>query len=179
VAWAIPYEQIFKQAAYGRGVPMWGGKSAQPATAAWPQKFPYTTDLAKAKALLDQSAHKGGFEVPLSFDLGEADWGEPAALLIQESLGKIGIKVTLDKVPATAAVMPRITRTARVLSAILALEAGALLFLAYLANPGFRAADTPAITWSLLVVTGAGWAVLAWPALSKPRTVTTEVAVDR
>jgi hypothetical protein len=80
---------------------------------------------------------------------------------------------------ATAAVMPRITRTARVLSAILALEAGALLFLAYLANPGFRAADTPAITWSLLVVTGAGWAVLAWLALSKPRTETTEVAVDR
>ena len=30
VAWAIPYEQIFRQGAYGRGVPMWGGKSSQP-----------------------------------------------------------------------------------------------------------------------------------------------------
>lgn len=99
VAWAIPYEQIFKQAAYGRGVPMWGAKAAKPSTIAWPQAFPYSTDLAKAKALLDQTAFKGGFEVPLSYDLGEADWGEPAALLIQESLGKIGIKVTLDKVP--------------------------------------------------------------------------------
>lgn len=99
VAYAIPYEQIFKQAAYGRGVPMWGAKSAKPATAAWPQKFPYDTDLKKAQALLAQTKYKGGFEVPLSYDLGEADWGEPAALLIQESLGKIGIKVTLDKVP--------------------------------------------------------------------------------
>jgi len=99
VAWAIPYQQIFEQAAYGRGVPMWGGASATPETIAWPQPFPYTTDLAKAKALLDQSAHKGGFEVPLSFDLGVADWAEPTALLIQESLGKIGIQVTLDKVP--------------------------------------------------------------------------------
>ena len=99
VAWAIPYEQIFTQAAYGRGVPMWGGKTAKPASAVWPQPFPYGTDLAKARTLLDQTAHKAGFEVPLSFDLGEADWGEPAALLIQESLGKIGIKVTLDKVP--------------------------------------------------------------------------------
>ncbi|MCI3952152.1 MAG: transporter extracellular solute-binding protein [Burkholderiales bacterium] len=99
VAWAIPYDQIFKQAAYGRGVPMWGAKSPKPATAAWPQPFPYGTDLVKARALLDQTAHKGGFEVPLSYDLGEADWGEPAALLIQESLGKLGIKVTLDKVP--------------------------------------------------------------------------------
>jgi peptide/nickel transport system substrate-binding protein len=99
VAWAIPYDQIFKQAAYGRGVPMWGAKAAKPATAAWPQPFPYSFDLAKAKALLGETAHKSGFEVPLSYDLGEADWGEPAALLIQESLGKIGIKVTLDKVP--------------------------------------------------------------------------------
>ena len=99
VAFAIPYEQIFKQAAYGRGVPMWGAKSPKPATAAWPQKFPYDTDLKKAKALLAQTKYKDGFEVPLSYDLGEADWGEPAALLIQESLGKIGIKVTLDKVP--------------------------------------------------------------------------------
>ena len=49
--------------------------------------------------MLDQTAFKTGFNVPLSFDLGEADWGEPAALLIQESLGKIGVKVTLDKVP--------------------------------------------------------------------------------
>jgi len=99
VAWAIPYEQIFKQAAYSRGVPMWGGKSATPVSADWPQPFPYTTDLAKAKALLDQTAYKTGFAVPLSFDLGVADWAEPTALLIQESLAKIGIKVTLDKVP--------------------------------------------------------------------------------
>jgi len=99
VAWAIPYEQIFQQAAYGRGVPMWGGPSASPATIAWPQPFPYTTDLDRAKALLAESGFKGGFEVPLSFDLGVADWAEPTALLIQESLGKIGIKVTVDKVP--------------------------------------------------------------------------------
>lgn len=99
IAWAIPYEQIFKQAAYGRGVPMWGAKAEKPATAVWPQPFPYTTDLDKARALLAQTPYKGGFAVPLSFDLGVADWAEPAALLIQESLGKVGVKVTLDKVP--------------------------------------------------------------------------------
>jgi peptide/nickel transport system substrate-binding protein len=37
--------------------------------------------------------------VPLSYDLGTADWSEPTALLIQEALGKIGIKVSLNKVP--------------------------------------------------------------------------------
>jgi peptide/nickel transport system substrate-binding protein len=99
VAFAIPYKQIFDQAAFGRGVPMWGAKSAKATTTVWPQAFPYDTDLNQAKALLAKSKFPNGFEVPLSFDLGEADWGEPAALLIQESLGRIGIKVTLDKVP--------------------------------------------------------------------------------
>jgi peptide/nickel transport system substrate-binding protein len=99
VAFAIPYKQIFDQAAFGRGVPMWGAKSAKATTTVWPQAFPYDTDLNQAKALLAKSKFPNGFEVPLSFDLGEADWGEPTALLIQESLGKIGIKVTLDKVP--------------------------------------------------------------------------------
>ena len=78
---------------------MWGGKSATPADISWPQPFPYTTDYDKAKALLSQTAFKDGFEVPLSFDLGTAEWGEPAALLIQEGLSKIGIKATIDKIP--------------------------------------------------------------------------------
>ena len=99
VAYALPYEQIFQQAAYGRGAPMWGGKAAEPADIAWPQPFPYTTDYDKAKDLLKQTAFKDGFEVPLSFDLGTAEWGEPTALLIQEGLAKIGIKATLDKIP--------------------------------------------------------------------------------
>jgi peptide/nickel transport system substrate-binding protein len=99
VAFALPYEQILQQAAYGRGKPMWGGKSAEPTGIAWPQPFPYTTDYDKAKDLLAQTAFKDGFEVPLSFDLSTAEWGEPAALLVQEGLAKIGIKAKLEKIP--------------------------------------------------------------------------------
>ena len=99
VAFAIPYKQIFEQAAYGRGVPMWGAKSLKASSTAWPQAFPYDTDLEQAKAHLAKSKFPKGFEVPLSFDLGQADWAEPTALLIQEGLRKIGIKVTLNKVP--------------------------------------------------------------------------------
>ncbi len=99
IAYAIPYEQLLEQAAYGRGKPMWGGAAAEPADISWPQPFPYATDYDKAKELLAQTDYKDGFEVPLSFDLGTAEWGEPAALLIQEGLGKIGINATLDKIP--------------------------------------------------------------------------------
>jgi hypothetical protein len=71
---------------------------------------------------------------------------------------------------ATAAVMPRVTIFARVLTALLALEAVALLVLAYVANPGFRSATAPTAAWVLIIVTVAAWGVLAWIALSRPGT---------
>ncbi len=99
IAWSVPYEDIFQAAAYGRGVPMWGGKSTSPSDIAWPQPFPYSTDLDKAKALLDEAGYKSGFEVPLSISLSQTDWMEPTALLVQENLAKIGITATIEKIP--------------------------------------------------------------------------------
>ncbi|WP_417695154.1 ABC transporter substrate-binding protein [Roseibium sp.] len=99
IAWAVPYEEVFQTSAYGRGAPMWGGSSTTPQDIAWPQKFPYATDLEKAKALLEEAGYGDGFEVPLSIDLSQSDWMEPAALLIQENLAKIGITATIEKIP--------------------------------------------------------------------------------
>lgn len=99
IAYAIPYEQILQQAAFGRGAKMWGAKSAKSTEAVWPQPFPYDTNYDKAKELLAQTPFKDGFEVPLSFDLGTAEWGEPTALIIQEGLARIGIKTKIDKIP--------------------------------------------------------------------------------
>jgi peptide/nickel transport system substrate-binding protein len=99
VAYAVPYDQIFKQAAFERGIPMWGGKSFSPETIEWPQPFPYDTDYDKAKSLMKEAGFADGFQVPLSFNLGLAQWSEPMSLLLQESLAKIGIKATIDKIP--------------------------------------------------------------------------------
>lgn len=99
VAWSVPYEEVFQTAAYSRGKPMWGGESASPADIEWPQKFPYSTDLDKSKALLEEAGFKDGFEVPLSIALDQSDWMEPAALLIQENLAKVNIKATIEKIP--------------------------------------------------------------------------------
>jgi len=99
VAYALPYQKIFEGAAYGRGVKMWGAKFKKPKSTAWPQPFPYDTNLVKAKALLKQAGYDKGFEVPISYNLGLAQWTEPTALLIQESLAKIGIKCSLNKIP--------------------------------------------------------------------------------
>lgn len=99
VAYAIPYAEVFKAAAYGQGVGMWGGASMTPADISWPQPFPYALDLDKAKDLLKESAFAGGFKTTFSIDLSQASWMEPTALLIQESLARIGIETTIEKIP--------------------------------------------------------------------------------
>ncbi len=100
IAYAIPYEQIMETALYQRGVPMFGADPAPetyPPT--WPTPSPFKTDLDKAKALLAEAGLADGFETTLSFDLSQATTREPIALLVQESLGKIGVKITIEKVP--------------------------------------------------------------------------------
>ncbi|MEM6849387.1 MAG: ABC transporter substrate-binding protein, partial [Pseudomonadota bacterium] len=98
LAYAIPYEEIFQTAAYGRGVRMFGGSGVE--GTAWPQPSPYSTDLDKAKEHLAKSGYADGFDVPFSISLGQLDWMEPTALLIIEALGKIGINSTLNKIPS-------------------------------------------------------------------------------
>lgn len=97
VAYAIPYRKIMDVALYGQARPLFGG-SGEITQAKWPQPSPYNTDLAKAKALLAEAGLSNGFATTFSYDAGAADIIEPMSVLIQESLGKIGIKVTLDKI---------------------------------------------------------------------------------
>ncbi|WP_404401928.1 ABC transporter substrate-binding protein [Pelagibacterium halotolerans] len=98
IAYAIPYEEIFQTAAYGRGAPLWGG-DAEIADTAWPRKSPYFTDIEKAKELMAASGYPDGFSVPMSISTDLSSWMEPTALLIQEALGKIGILAEIEKIP--------------------------------------------------------------------------------
>lgn len=100
IAWAIPYQEIMDAALYNRGIGMFGaepGTTSFPPT--WPTPSPFSTNLEKAKALLAEAGQANGFATTLSFDLSQATTREPIALLVQESLAKIGIKITIEKVP--------------------------------------------------------------------------------
>jgi len=98
VAYAVPYDRLYDNALYGRGIKLYGAPG-KVKTTAWPQPTAYKADIAKAKALLAEAGFANGFETTLSFDLGGATVGEPMAVLIQESLGQIGIKATINKIP--------------------------------------------------------------------------------
>jgi peptide/nickel transport system substrate-binding protein len=99
VAYALPYERMFDNALYGRGIKLYGGDGGTVKNTNWPQPTGYKSDIAKAKALMAEAGVAAGFETTLSFDLGGATVGEPMAVLMQESLAQIGIKVTLNKIP--------------------------------------------------------------------------------
>lgn len=97
IAWAIPYEQIQSSAFFGRAKPMYGGGSVE--QAAWPQPFPYRTDIDKAKALMQEAGLAQGLDTTFALDVGTATVGEPTAILVQESLAKIGVRLTIEKIP--------------------------------------------------------------------------------
>ena len=92
IAFGIPYQKVIDSAVFGRAQPMFGAKTDTPVDASWPQPFPYTHDPDKAKALLKDAGLSSGFETKLFFDAQVATIDEPAALVIQDELGKLGIK---------------------------------------------------------------------------------------
>ena len=99
VAYGIPYQKVIDSAVFGRAQPMFGASAAAPTDASWPQPFPYTHDPDKAKALLRDAGLRSGFETKLFFDAQVATTDEPAALVIQDELGKLGIKISIEKLP--------------------------------------------------------------------------------
>ena len=101
VAYAVPYQKIMDAVLYGLGTPLFGRAPGAATQVAWPQPTGYATDIAKAKALMAEAGYPNGFETTLSFDLGFATVNEPTAVLIQESLGQIGIKATINKIPGS------------------------------------------------------------------------------
>ena len=92
----MPYEKMLQASLFGRGVDM-SGASGTPKVA-WPQAYPYKTDPAKAKQLVDAVA-PGGLSTTLLFDAGNATVAEPMSVLIKEALAAIGITVEISKIP--------------------------------------------------------------------------------
>jgi peptide/nickel transport system substrate-binding protein len=101
ISYAIPYKEILSSAFYGRATAMFDGDPTKPYEPTWPVPIKHGTDLAKAKALLAEAGFPNGFKTTLSFDLNEATTREPMAILMQESFKKIGVEVTLEKVPGS------------------------------------------------------------------------------
>jgi peptide/nickel transport system substrate-binding protein len=101
VAYALPYDDMFKAALFGRGAPLFGASWADgtPSSGAYPIPQPVKLDLEKAKAYLKEAGMPDGFSTTFSFNVGQASTAEPISALVKESLEKIGIKIDIQKLP--------------------------------------------------------------------------------
>ena len=100
VAAALPYEDMFRAAIFGRGRKLYDGSwSGTPPDSSFPQPIPNKTDPARAKQLLAEAGMPDGFSTTFAFSTGAAATAEPIAALIKEALGKVGIKVDIQKKP--------------------------------------------------------------------------------
>ncbi|MDU6725663.1 MAG: ABC transporter substrate-binding protein [Bradyrhizobium sp.] len=101
IAFALPYDDMFKAALFGRGAPLYGATWAdgKPPSGGYPIPQPIKLDLEKAKAYLKEAGMPDGFSTTFSFNVGQAATAEPMAALVKEQLGKIGIKGDIQKLP--------------------------------------------------------------------------------
>ena len=58
VAYAIPYQKIMDAVLFGLAKPLFGAAET-PTEVAWPQPNKYSTDIAKAKALMAEAGYPG------------------------------------------------------------------------------------------------------------------------
>ena len=100
VAAALPYQDIFKAALFERGAPLFGASwQGSPENGKFPQPLPLATNLERARALLAEAGYPNGLDTTFSFNVGSAATSEPMAALVKESLGRIGIRVEIQKLP--------------------------------------------------------------------------------
>src|SRR5258708_6699554 len=101
IDFALPYDDMFKAALFGRGTPLFDAEctDGKPTTSAFPLPQPVKLDLDKAKEYLKAAGMPDGFATTFSFNVGQASTAEPMAALVKESLAKIGIKVDIQKLP--------------------------------------------------------------------------------
>jgi peptide/nickel transport system substrate-binding protein len=100
ISWAVPYDTILNDVLNG-----YGQQLTSPIPNGTPyhtdQYFQYKPDIAKAKQLLTDAGFPNGFETTLQIASGNQE-GKETAVYVQQALGQIGIKVTIQEMPGAA-----------------------------------------------------------------------------
>lgn len=98
VAYALPYQQIFQSVFRNRGAPLYGA-TGDPQPAIFPQPSAINTDIDRAQGLLREAGQAGGFDTSLIYSAAKAAYFDPLSLAIRDALGKLNIRVNIDRLP--------------------------------------------------------------------------------
>jgi peptide/nickel transport system substrate-binding protein len=97
IAYAIPYEAISKDVLYGLSSPPRG---VWPSASPWFDRrvrWPYSTNVDKARSLLSDAGYKKGFSFTCELSTGDAN-AEAEAIAVQSALKDVGISMSISKV---------------------------------------------------------------------------------
>jgi peptide/nickel transport system substrate-binding protein len=100
VAYAVPYDDIL-QAVWAGYATQLKGIVPDGMPTADPSVFPYKLDLDKAKSLLTEAGYPDGFETTL-FTRADNQDDQQIALLLQDALSKINVKVNIESLTSGA-----------------------------------------------------------------------------
>lgn len=100
MAYSMPYKAWHESTFFGTGERLDGGTTFSPTDGKFLQKFPFTTDLDKAKALLKEAGIPEGTVFPYAFSDSLAARFEPLGVLWKENLQKIGYDLDIQKLTA-------------------------------------------------------------------------------
>lgn len=100
ISYAVPYDTIMREVMRGQGVQL---KSAIPQGTPYSDFsfWHYNTDYDKAKSLLAKAGYPKGFDTELAVAVGNPV-DEQTAAWIQQGLQKIGVDVSINKMPVAA-----------------------------------------------------------------------------
>lgn len=99
--YAIPYDEIINTVYRGRARRQYG-MLWDPVTGAHPEYWKkYQTDLDKARQLLTEAGLPNGFETEFGYSLATPDM-EEVAILLRQSMAKVGIKLNLKGLTPSA-----------------------------------------------------------------------------
>jgi peptide/nickel transport system substrate-binding protein len=140
VASAVPTDEIIRSVFYGFANPMktpWGTTVPGGDASTWP----YTFDLDRARSYLSQSAFPSGFSTTLSITNADPNY-DKAAQIIAESLGRIGIRATIEKQTPAQIATGFAQRN---------IGMGINAFTPFVHDPGYH------VLWTQLPESGANW----------------------
>jgi peptide/nickel transport system substrate-binding protein len=98
IAYAVPQEEIFRSVFLGRGTRLFGGPE-KPQGATFPQPQSFTYDPERARKLLTEAGYPNGLDTTLSLCTCKAEYFENLAVALKDHLGRVGVRVTIDKFP--------------------------------------------------------------------------------
>jgi peptide/nickel transport system substrate-binding protein len=95
---AIPQQEIFRSVFLGRGTRLFDGlEEVHGATFPQPQSFAY--DPKRSRDLLAEAGYPNGLDTTLSLCTCKAEYFENLAVAIKDYLARVGIRVTIEKLP--------------------------------------------------------------------------------